>query len=132
MRRPALLAVSAAFAAGAFAGNSLHPRPPAVRSPYEVAGRLHARGVAVRVVHPPAPRLFPEVYLTTTARTWDELQFLPWLAAAAARWRGTVFCRRVPPGCQILDEDPEHVLLTEDLACYGDPDLLRQVADSLR
>jgi hypothetical protein len=132
MRRRTLLALSAAFVAGALVGYSLHPRQPPVHSPYAVPARLCAKGVCVRVVHPPAERLVPEFYLTTTAKTWDELVSLPWSPAAADRWRGTVFCRQAPPECELLDRDRAHLLRVGDLAFYGDPDLLRQIAETLR
>jgi hypothetical protein len=75
---------------------------------------------------------FPGAYLTTTDQTRDELVVLPWSAAAAARWRGTVFCKDGAPGVDLLDRDPQRLLRHGGLILYGDPDLLRQVAEVLR
>jgi hypothetical protein len=97
-----------------------------------VVERLCARGVCLRAVQPVADGLFATVYLTTTNKTWDELACLPWSPAAAPRWRGTVFCKQIPPGCEVVERDPEHLLMIRDLMFYGDPELLRKVAEGLR
>jgi hypothetical protein len=132
MRRGPLLAVSVAFLAGALAGHSLHPRPPARPSPYAVAERLRACGICLRVVPPATGEVYLGAYLTTTDKARAELASLPWSPGAAPRWRGTVFCRQAVPGCDLLERDPERLLVIGGLTFYGDPELLRQIAEGLR
>jgi hypothetical protein len=85
------------------------------------AGRARIRGEPL-----------PGAYLTTTDQTRDQLVGLPWSAAAAARWQGTVLCKEEPPGVNLLDRDPQRLLRHGGLIFYGDPELLRQVAEVLR
>jgi hypothetical protein len=132
MTRNTLLALCAAFLTGALAGHSLRTPPPAVRVPNQVVEQLCARVVGLRAVQPAAEGLLSSVYLTTTNKTWDELACLPWSPAAAPRWRGTIVCKRVPPGCELVDRDPEHLLTIANLVIYGDPELLRKIAEVLR
>jgi hypothetical protein len=71
-------------------------------------------------------------YLTSTDQTWDELVALPWSAAAAVRWRGTVLCTEDFRGTGLVERDPQRPLRHGSLVFYGDPELLRQVAEVLR
>jgi hypothetical protein len=53
-------------------------------------------------------------------------------AKAAARWRGTVLCMKNSPQAYLEEPDRQHLLRHAGLLFYGDPDLLRQVAEVLR
>jgi hypothetical protein len=97
-----------------------------------VAGRLCDRGLCLRVVPVSAAGPFRGAYLTTTDQTWDELVVLPLSAKAAARWRGTVLCMKEFPQAYLEEPDRQHLLRHAGLVFYGDPDLLRQVAEVLR
>jgi hypothetical protein len=71
-------------------------------------------------------------YLTSTDQTWDALVALRWSDAETARWRGTVLCTEDFPGAGLVERDPQHLLRHGGLVFYGDPELLRQVAEVLR
>jgi hypothetical protein len=70
--------------------------------------------------------------LTTTDQTRDQLVGLPWSAEAAARWQGTVLCKEEAPGMDLLERDPQRLLWHGGFVFYGDPALLRQIAEVLR
>jgi hypothetical protein len=93
----AAVLVAAAFVLGSFGGRWARTASPTCGGPYEVARRLCARGLCLRVVPVSAAGPFRGAYLTTTDQTWDELVVLPWAAKAAARWRGTVLCMKDSP-----------------------------------
>jgi hypothetical protein len=76
--------------------------------------------------------LFPGAYLTSTDQTRDELASLTWSAGAAERWRGTVFCKEEAPGVPLLERDPQRLLRDGGFIFYGDPELLRRIAEVLR
>jgi hypothetical protein len=97
-----------------------------------VARRLCACRLCLRVVPASPGGLFPGAYLTSTDQTRDELVDLPWSAEAAARWRGTVLCKEQAPGVDLLDRDPQRLLRHGGFVFYGDPELLRQIAEVLR
>jgi hypothetical protein len=131
--RTAVLVV-AAFVLGALGGRWARPRPApsAGEVPYEVARRLCARGLCLRVVSDSAGGQGAGAYLTRTDQAWSELVCLPWSAAAAERWRGTVFCKELPSWMGLPERDPQRLRRYGGLFFYGDPDLLRQVAEVLR
>jgi hypothetical protein len=129
--RTAVLVV-AAFVLGSLGGRWARTAPPPGGGPYEVARRLCARGLCLRVVPAAAKSPSPGAYLTSTDQTWLELTCLPISAAAAARWRGTVLCTEDFPGADLTERDPQRLLRHGGLVFYGDPDLLRQVAEVLR
>jgi hypothetical protein len=129
---PAAVLVIAAFMLGTLGGRWARPAPPTGRGPYEVARRLCARGLCLRVVPASPGGLFPGVYLTTTHQTRDQLVGLPWSIDVAARWRGTVLCKEEAPGVELLERDPQRLLRHGGFVFYGDPELLRQIAEVLR
>jgi hypothetical protein len=128
----ATVLVAAGFVLGSLGGRSARTAPPAGGGAYEVARRLCVRGLCLRVVPAAAENVYAGAYLTSTDRTWGELVCLPFSAAAAARWRGTVLCKEEPPGMDCMERDPQRLLRHGNLFFYGDPELLRQVAEVLR
>ncbi len=128
----AVVLVAAAFVLGTLGGRWTRTALPAGNGPYEVARRLCALGLCLRVVPASPGGLFPGAYLTTTDQTRDQLVGLPWSAEATARWRGTVVCKEEAPGVDLLDRDPQRLLRDGRLVFYGDPELLRQIAAVLR
>ena len=125
--------VTGAFVLGScLGGRWARTASPTCGDPYEVARRLCDRGLCLRVVPVSAAGPFRGAYLTTTDQTWDELVVLPWAAKAAARWRGTVLCMKEFPQAYLAEPDRQHLLRHAELLFYGDPDLLRQVAEVLR
>ena len=117
----ALAACLFCFAAGWRAHEVAHPRR---LTPGDVAGALpDCRRV------PPAPES-TGMYLTSTAKGRDDLVELTtgdWSA-----WRGTVYVERDYGVGVGTDRDPEHYLRLPGVTAWGDPELLRVVADRLR
>jgi hypothetical protein len=120
--------VTAAFALGFLMGRWGRTTPPPRVGAYEVARRLCARGLCLRVVPASAGDHEAAAFLTRTDRTWYELSCLPRSAAAGDRWQGTVLCWEVPPKVDLAERDPQRLLRCGNFIFYGDPELLRQVA----
>jgi hypothetical protein len=100
------------------------------------ARHLASRGLKLHVV--PAERGgsgCDRAYLTTTERTWEELDHLPKTVESLARWQGVIYGERVhQPGALAGQVRlwADCCLDTGPLLFFGDPDLLAQVGAVLR
>jgi hypothetical protein len=101
----------------------------------DLADHLGRRGLELRVV--PTGRGRPRdaaAFLTTTDKSWSELNVLPQRVEAIDRWRGTVFCERVVQSGS-RDNQVElwgnSCLVAGPFLFFGDRDLLDRIRDTL-
>jgi hypothetical protein len=101
----------------------------------DLADHLGRRGLDLRVV--PTGRGRPRdaaAFLTTTDKSWSELNVLPQRVEAIDRWRGTVFCERVVQSAgrdHQVELWGDSCLVAGPFLFFGDRELLDRIRDTL-
>jgi hypothetical protein len=127
--RLAVLALVLTFCLGALLGYFLRrEEPPLPQGPYELAERLRDKGFVFQAVRASKDGDLPELYLTNTGKTWDELVALPRSPQAAERWKRTVHVNKAVEGGM---HPPEETRLG-NLCLYGDPELVAGIVRAFR
>jgi hypothetical protein len=102
-----------------------------------MAEHLRSRGLAFRLIpgDEPGVNAASSAYLTTTAKTWRELNALPKVRERIGDWQGTLHCERVnQPGARALQIQRwgDCCLEVGPFVFFGDPALLARVRAALR
>jgi hypothetical protein len=140
-RRPALVLALAALLAAALVGARLRraAQPTLDLSGWDVprlVEHLRGRGLPLRAVSTikDGP-IGNSAYLTTTDRSWRELNLLFAAPEQIDHWQGTLYCERVRPRGS-RDEQAalwgDCCLLVEPFLFFGDRELLLKVREALR
>jgi hypothetical protein len=71
-------------------------------------------------------------FLTTTDKTWDELNDLRRFPNRIHEWRGTVFCEQRRGNSEpLFEQGSDHYLVAGSFAFFGDAELLERIGDIL-
>jgi hypothetical protein len=143
LTRALLVVTGLGLATGAGASRSWRAAPahdaprrapaPADWRPPDLAEHLRARGLALRVVPPmKGGPVDVAAFLTETAHTWEQLNQLHRAYSHRHRWAGTVQCVRGQADEFDCALSPDRCLVAGPFFLFGDPDLLRRIAEALR
>src|SRR5262249_45518279 len=102
-----------------------------------MAEHLRSRGLTFRLIpgDEAGVNIAHSAYLTTTARTWQQLNVLPRAREHIGDWEGTLHCERLnQPGARDLQIQlwGDCCLKVGPFIFFGDPELLAQVRTALR
>jgi hypothetical protein len=138
----AYLGLCCALAAACVAGLALHgcreggrpAAPPGPRSIPELADLLRERGLRLHLA--PTGRdadLSRNGFLTTSPRTFEELNRLQKTLDRAGLWRGVVYCEVNTPQnrSELLQRSGEYALTAGPFVFFGDPELLHDIEAAL-
>jgi hypothetical protein len=139
-RWPLVLVLVAALLGGLALFTWSARKPTLVSVPFSEAedipalvARLEAHGIRLRLVptNRTGPVTFENAFLTNTPQTWEELNSLAKIPEHVERWRGTLYCERLPNS-----RDTSYWghcgMQVGPFLLFGDPDLLDQVRLALQ